>query len=190
MLILGATLILAPRVVRKSFALETYHVGVYWDAKCTKRITSISWGELAPGSTSTVGIYIRNEELAPSAYVALLTEAWTPQSASDYLQLSWNYEGNRIPLGGVTPVTLTLRVARNIVGITDFSFNITIFGTDQILGDLDHDGNVDIYDVVIFAGAYGSTRLDVSWLPEADLNEDNVIDIYDAIILSQNYEKF
>jgi hypothetical protein len=187
MIAMSVSLVFMPRVVKKSFAVQTYYVGVYWDAKCTRRVTSISWGELTPGSAGQVNVFIRNEELAPTCYLNLRTGDWAPSTAAQYLPLSWNYNNKKVTLGSTIPVTLTLRVARNIRGVSDFNFNITIFGTENIIGDLDHDGDVDMFDVVILSSAYPSTPSDPNWRPEADLNGDNAIDIFDVVILSGNY---
>jgi hypothetical protein len=173
--------------IKKSFAVESFYVGVYWDSDCTENVTSIEWGELTPGSTRHENVFIRNEELNPSCFGCLQTEDWTPPEAADYITLSWDYDGKSIGLGEIVQVTLTLRVEQDVLGITDFGFNIVIFGTEYIVGDINHDGVVDIYDVVILAAAYGSTPSDPTWNSEADLSGDNVIDIYDVVLLARNY---
>lgn len=55
-----------------------------------------------------------------------------------------------------------------------------------IIGDINHDGAVNIFDAVILAAAAGSTPGDENWNPRADLNEDGTVDIFDAVILSGN----
>lgn len=190
MIAMSVTLVLVPRVVKKSFAVETYYVGVYWDARCTRSVTSISWGELTPGSSKQVNVFIRNEEIGPTCYLTLRTGDWAPSTAGGYFSLSWNCDYRKVALGSTIPVTLTLKVAGNIWGVSDFNFNITIFGTTYIIGDLDHDDDVDIFDLVIIAAAYTSTPSSANWRPEADLNNDNVINIFDMTILSHNYDMF
>ena len=56
-----------------------------------------------------------------------------------------------------------------------------------ILGDVNYDGIVDIFDGVIIAVAYGSTPTDPKWNPDADLNNDQIIDLYDLITWGDNY---
>ena len=103
-------------------------VGVYWDAACTKRVTSIDWGTLYPGQTASKLIYIRNEGNI-SITLSLKTENWNPPEAANYLTLSWNYDGRSLRLGDVVPVTLYLTVSPNVPPtITDFSFDIIISG--------------------------------------------------------------
>ncbi len=179
--------LLSPTAVKKSFAVETFYVGAYWDSECAQPVTSIEWGELTPGSTSQVNIFLRNEELSRSCFAFMNTEEWNPPEAAYYLSLDWDYNSENIGLGETVLVTLFLKVDRYVHGITDFNFNIIIFGTEYILGDLDHDGIVSIFDFVEIAGAYGTTPSDSLWNPQADLNNDNVIDIYDIILAAANY---
>jgi parallel beta-helix repeat protein len=54
-------------------------------------------------------------------------------------------------------------------------------------GDINHDSQIDIYDALLLALAYGSEPTMTTWNPNADLNQDNHIDIYDALILAINY---
>jgi hypothetical protein len=187
MIALSVTLVLVPRAVKKSFAVETYSVGVYWDARCTKSVTAISWGELTPGSSKQVNVFIRNEELAPTCYLTLRTGDWAPSTAAGYLSLSWNYDDRTIALGSTIPVTLTINVARNVWGVSDFNFDITVFGTEHIIGDLDYDDDVDVFDLMTLVTAYPSTGSSPNWRPEADLNSDNVINILDFVMLAANY---
>jgi parallel beta-helix repeat protein len=59
----------------------------------------------------------------------------------------------------------------------------------RVLGDINDDRVVDIYDAIMLAKAYNSKPENPNWKQEADLNRDGVIDIYDAIILANNYGK-
>ena len=47
--------------------------------------------------------------------------------------------------------------------------------------DLDEDGFVDIFDIVIVAGAFGSIIGDSGYYPRADLNQDGYVDIFDIV---------
>jgi parallel beta-helix repeat protein len=59
----------------------------------------------------------------------------------------------------------------------------------QLLGDINKDWVVDIFDAIILAGAYNSKPGDPNWKPNADINGDNAIDIYDAILLANHYNQ-
>lgn len=56
-----------------------------------------------------------------------------------------------------------------------------------ILGDVNSDGSVDIYDALIAAAAFGSYPGHEKWNPKCDLNNDSVVDIFDIIILASNF---
>jgi hypothetical protein len=61
--------------------------------------------------------------------------------------------------------------------------------SETMLGDLNQDGIVDIYDVIQAASAFGSYPGHPNWDSHADLNHDNIIDIFDIIILANNFGK-
>jgi hypothetical protein len=56
-----------------------------------------------------------------------------------------------------------------------------------LIGDINGDKTIDIYDAIIMGTAYGSKNGDPSWNPNADLNGSGEVDIYDAIILSTHF---
>jgi hypothetical protein len=57
----------------------------------------------------------------------------------------------------------------------------------DIPGDINGDGVVDVFDVVIIAVAYGTEPGDPNWNPQADLNIDNIIDIGDLVIWADHF---
>jgi parallel beta-helix repeat protein len=55
-------------------------------------------------------------------------------------------------------------------------------------GDIDHDLDIDIYDVVKCAIAYGSTPSDPHWNPHCDIAEPyGEIDIFDIVLIATSY---
>lgn len=56
-----------------------------------------------------------------------------------------------------------------------------------LLGDINSDRFVDIYDALTLAAAYGSTPSSPNWNPEADIDGSGKVDILDAIILANHY---
>lgn len=63
----------------------------------------------------------------------------------------------------------------------------TTYGWRERKGDIDSDGDVDIYDIVLITSAYGSEPGDPNWDPRCDLNGDDVVNIYDVIIATGEY---
>lgn len=62
--------------------------------------------------------------------------------------------------------------------------------TYVLLGDINDDGVVDIYDVVTVAIAFGSKPGDANWNPEADIVEPfGEIDVYDVVTVATEFGK-
>jgi hypothetical protein len=58
-----------------------------------------------------------------------------------------------------------------------------------LLGDVNGDKTVDIFDAVLLAKASGTTPESPNWDPRCDLNDDGIVDIFDAVLLSANAGK-
>jgi subtilisin family serine protease len=56
-------------------------------------------------------------------------------------------------------------------------------------GDLDDSFNVDLFDIVIVARAFGSQPNESEWNPLANINIDEYIDIFDIVIVAANFGK-
>jgi hypothetical protein len=59
----------------------------------------------------------------------------------------------------------------------------------KLMGDINGDGKVDIFDAVLLADAAGSSVGRPRWNPDADLDRNGFIDIFDAVLLSSNSGK-
>jgi len=71
---------------------------------------------------------------------------------------------------------------------TDYETRITFYTLAQpLIGDINGDGIVDIFDVVILAKAFGSKPGDPNWNQAADLNSDDVVDIFDVVTIAKNF---
>jgi len=57
----------------------------------------------------------------------------------------------------------------------------------RLPGDINGDGRVDDFDLILFNEAYGSSPGSPNWNQYADINGDNIVDILDLNILGQNY---
>jgi len=103
-------------------------LGVYSNSGCTTALSSVSWGTLDPGATSTATIYLKNEGNVPVT-LSISAGNWNPSSASSYLTLTWNRDGYVLAVGASVQAVLSLTVSSSISGITTFSFDITITAT-------------------------------------------------------------
>lgn len=115
-------------IISSTGAVRTIGVGVYWDAGMTNRTTTIDWGTLDPGTQKTVTVYIQNEGNA-AITLTQSTSNWNPSSASVYMTLTWDYNGQAINASASLKVTLTLTISSSIIGVDNFNFDIIITGT-------------------------------------------------------------
>jgi parallel beta-helix repeat protein len=61
---------------------------------------------------------------------------------------------------------------------------------EALQGDLNWDGSVNIFDLVVAAAAYSSKQGDPNWNALADVAEQwGIIDIFDIVVLATNYGK-
>ncbi len=55
------------------------------------------------------------------------------------------------------------------------------------LGDINHDGSVDVADLLILADSFGFCDGDPEYNPEADLNVSGCVDVSDILIMATNW---
>jgi len=83
---------------------------------------------------------------------------------------------------------LTIWAEDSVVpGETNIDDNVFIDGEVHVkmLGDINGDGKVDIYDVFLTAAAYGSELGDPNWNPDADLAPPyGLMNIYDLVTVT------
>ena len=122
------------------------NIGVYWDSNCIKMVDEIKWGILEPRSLKTITVYVRNEN--EPLFLFMSTKNWDPYTASKYIELGWDWPvGLRLNSGEVLPIVLTLSISPYIKGISDFSFDIVITGSQRLPGDVNGDDKVNILDL-------------------------------------------
>jgi len=114
--------------VSSSGTVTAINVGVYSDSGCTQALTSIDWGTLEPGDTTTKTIYVKNTGNSQIT-LSMTTTGWSPSGANGPITVTWNRGGTTLSAGQSTAATLTLSVSSEITGITSFSVNIVITGT-------------------------------------------------------------
>jgi len=77
-------------------------------------------------------------------------------------------------------------VARDNHGITTEG-PVWDFMTEGCKGDFDGDDDIDIYDFVLFAAAYGSESGDPNYNPVGDFDDDGYINIFDFVLFAADY---
>jgi len=103
-------------------------VDIYKDINFTVAVTQIDWGIVEPGKSKNFSAYIVNRSNVPIT-LGMTTESWNPVSASDFIILTWTYDGAEIRVNGYILVTFALSVDHAISGIDGFSFTIVIVGS-------------------------------------------------------------
>src|SRR6267143_1762048 len=78
-------------------------------------------------------------------------------------------------------------VVTGTVGSLSHSVTVSVKVVQHLDGDVDYDCKVDITDLAMVAGVYGSTAGAPRWNPPSDLNGDGRIDILDIVIVAGNY---
>jgi hypothetical protein len=105
----------------------------YSDKDLQNKTTSVDWGVVTLGSSKNVTLYLRSLSNVKTT-LHLNSSKWTPQNISQFMNLSWNYNGTTIDAGGTIMVILTLSVSSSesfidyliTNDVTSFSFNIVI----------------------------------------------------------------
>jgi hypothetical protein len=121
--------LIATQTIDSTGTVSAVNVGVYSNSQCTQNCTSIAWGTLSPGDTPTRTVYVKNTGNVPIT-ITMTTETWVPADADDYLTLTWNQQNTVLNAGQSISATLTLSLASDTGGLTDFSFNIVITGSE------------------------------------------------------------
>ncbi len=99
------------------------------DSNGQASLNTISWGEVAPGSSIIVSIYVKNTGNVPMT-LAIATANWVPATYGQYLTISWNYLGQAVQAGNLQKIDVPLASVTNSPG-GSFSANIIITGTSQ-----------------------------------------------------------
>jgi len=116
------------RTFSNTGTITTVNVGAYQDSGCTQVLSTIDWGSVVPGSSSNRTIYVKNTGNAPIS-LNMTVNTWSPSNAANYMNLTWNQGSTVLNVGNSVATLLVLSVSASVTGITSFSFNATITGT-------------------------------------------------------------
>jgi len=156
----------------RSFEISKTVVGQGYNVNMTATI--INYGE----QTETFNLTIQ----ANSTTLYTLTQTLTSRNSTT-VTFTWNTTD--VAKG---KYTITVNVT-SVPSETDLADNTFVYGvvTVTIIGDVDGDRDVDIYDVVKITGIYGSQRGDPQFNPNSDLDDDGEIKIYDVVRCTSHY---
>jgi hypothetical protein len=122
-----AAIVVNQNVSSSGNVVTSPNIGVYSDSSCNNNLTTINWGNITAGGTTTQTIYVKNTGTG-SMTINLATSNWSPAAASNYITISWNQAGTQLSAGQSVTAIVTLTVASNVTGFTSFSNTITISG--------------------------------------------------------------
>ena len=111
-----------------SAPVETLNVAVYNNLGCNESCSSIAWGTLVPGGSTTKTVYVKNTGTV-AAKLNMTTSGLTPPEAAGLIQVTWNSENVILAANGLQTAVLTLHADSSITNITNFNINIIITGT-------------------------------------------------------------
>ena len=186
----------------------------YYD-NATDVMTSWFWfqfhpGDLAPGAYSFTGTWSIAAAANPPNYTAesfqntitLIITIITlnfpagksvPVSLAEYTNVTSPYPALPSVIGPICNITATGFEGTVTVGIhydpslVSNPSKLVMAQFDFLPGDVNHDGKVDLKDLVAVALAYGSKPGDPNWNPNADINGHGVVDLADLVTLAQHY---
>ena len=91
-------------------------------------MSSLTWGEIEAGKSSTLRIYVKNNGDA-SVVLSLATDNWNSKDSKDNMSLSWDYTGSKIQPNEVRAINLILNVNPDCPELSSFGFDVIIIGT-------------------------------------------------------------
>ena len=103
--------------------------------------------------------------------------------ATSTMNFTWNTESFMLGNYSSSIFTRTLFNETHVLGITYSNGWVVV----TIPGDVDGDKDVDIFDIVPVADAYGSEEGQPAYNPNCDIDGDGDVDIFDVVIAAGNY---
>ena len=126
--VVGSALLVYNAKISGQGTIKAVGIHVYKDPAATEPLTSADWGVFEPGESKTGPCYVKNDGNVPVA-LSFYVESWQPANASNFITLTWDYDGSGLAKGSIRQVTFTLTVSANITGIDNFSFEVWVIGT-------------------------------------------------------------
>ena len=111
--------------------IKTIGVEAYWDQDTENKTETINWDTMWPGLTKNFTLYIRSVSNVKTVLHMNITNV-TPSPVSEYLNVTWNYNGAILNPDEVIEVTLFLSASNDVSftqylitnKVTDFNFEI------------------------------------------------------------------
>lgn len=134
-----------------------------------------------PGDVAGLDYNVRPLVGQSGAQVLATGSFEAPATHGDYTFSLENAFANTLAGISSPPNVSPVGVATAILGDASFSFWVAT------LGDIDHDGDVDLADLATMLGTYGRCWGDPEYIPAAEFNCNGCIDLTDLAALLANY---
>jgi len=121
--------IIVTQTIPSDGTITTVNVGVYSNSGCTENCTSITWGSLYPGNSTSRTVYVKNTGTVPIT-LTMTADSWTPTNADDYLTVDWDQQDTVLYIGDSISANITLTAATDTGELQDFNVDIVITGTE------------------------------------------------------------
>ena len=155
------------------------------------------------------GVYCERDVSAPtydwmvSAHESNVTLNFSPSSniqsvsATEYTYANSPYPPLLNAIGPIYNITVVTDTSTGPVrvgipynpSLVSNPSKLVIAQFDFLLGDVNHDGKVNLADLVALAQAYGSKPGDTNWNPNRDIDGNGKVGLSDLVALAQNYGK-
>jgi hypothetical protein len=113
--------------IPNSINIYTSGIEAYWDDQKTQRVTTIDWGWMYPGNSSTRTLYLYN----PGNNRLNITKTlinWNPSNASIYVTILWTPDLIQLESQLLTQTTITLTLSSSVAPtmISHITFDILV----------------------------------------------------------------
>jgi hypothetical protein len=129
LVIATAGLLTTNQQVPATGTITAINLGVYSDSGCTTPLTTISFGNVVPGTQVTQTVYLKNTGNVAESTLSMSTNTWSPANAGTYLTLTWTPTSSSLAVGASTSATLTLTASSSAGALSTFGFNVVFTGS-------------------------------------------------------------
>lgn len=118
-------------------AIKVVGVELYWNSSLENKIETINWGVIQPGSSVNVTVYIKNVSNIKTTLDFVIAKC-NPSGISDFIDLSWDYDGALLSSGELVQVNLLMTFSSDVSfipyiisnDVTDFDLEIHFIASE------------------------------------------------------------
>lgn len=152
-----------------------------------------SWKKVGESIGSNQVMYMKLDVYKGTPYIAYIDNKKISTEVKYFDGVSWVNEGLNVSNEKTNNINFKIDNAKAYVGIN--SYNTSSFFVksksigEEIIEDINGDGNIDLLDLSLVALKYNLQNTDNGFDEKCDLNKDGIIDIFDLVYISKKYLK-